>query len=100
MTTSFHLNCVPVPASSIKSDRLEQMPFPLPVDPDFRRQVVQFWLEDVEDRLELLDLDSAEKSWKLANDIYLSLPAGEGDESLESSLVQARVKLDHNHNQA
>ena len=76
------------------------MPFPLPLDPEYRRQVVQFWLEDVEDRLDLSDLDSAEKSWKSANEIYLSLPAGEGDEDLETALVEARVKLDHNHNQA
>ena len=76
------------------------MSFPLPLDPEYRRQVVQFWLEDVEDRLDLSDLDSAEKSWKSANEIYLSLPAGEGDEDLETALVEARVKLDHNHNQA
>ena len=76
------------------------MSFPLPLDPEYRRQVVQFWLEDVEDRLDLSDLDSAEKSWKSANEIYLSLPAGEGNEDLETALVEARVKLDHNHNQA
>ena len=76
------------------------MPFPLPIDPGYRRQVVQFWLDDVDDRVETKDFKSAEISWKSANDIYLSLPAGEGDENLEDALVQARVKLDYNHNQA
>jgi len=73
------------------------MPFPLPIDPTYRRQVVQFWLDDIDDRFELGDLASAEMSWRSATEIYLSLPAGEGDENLEAALVQARVKLDHNH---
>jgi hypothetical protein len=71
------------------------MPFPLPLDPEYRRLIVSFWLEDVDDRLAVYCSQDAEKSWKYANDIYLSLPPGEGDDSLESKLVQARVKLDN-----
>jgi hypothetical protein len=36
----------------------------------------------------------AEKSWNIAQRIYLSLPPGEGSEEIESALVNARVKLD------
>jgi hypothetical protein len=69
-------------------------PFPLPVDPHFRKEVVQSWLDDAEDRLDLGDLDSACFSWGQANAIYLSLPPGKGDFSLEDRLVEIRVKLD------
>lgn len=65
------------------------MAFPLPIDPDFRKECVGFWLDDVEDRLE-----EAERSWKEANSLYLSLPAGSGDLALEDRLFQQRVKLD------
>lgn len=70
------------------------MPFPLPIDPDFRKEVVRSWIEDVDDRLELGDLESAELSWKIANHVYVSLPPGQGDSLLEDSLVKSRVKLD------
>jgi hypothetical protein len=68
------------------------MPFPLPLDPQYRRDLVRDWLQDVADRVN--DPESANVSWKIANDIYLSLPPGEGDETLELELVQARVKID------
>ena len=71
------------------------MPFPLPVDPDYRREIVSSWLDDIEDRLSVNAIPDAEKSWKIANDIYLSLPPGEGSEELESALVRLRVKI-HN----
>ena len=71
------------------------MPFPFPVDPSYRREIALSWLLDVDDRLEMGDLDGANKSWKTATDVYLSLPAGEGSLSLEEGLVQARVKLDN-----
>ena len=71
------------------------MPFPFPVDPSYRREIALSWLLDVDDRLEIGDLDGAEKSWKTATDIYLSLPAGEGGFSLDEGLFQARVKLDN-----
>lgn len=70
------------------------MPFPLPIDPVFRKEVIQSWIEDVDDRLELGDLESAEQSWKIANSLYVSLPAGQGDSFLENALVEGRVKLD------
>jgi hypothetical protein len=69
------------------------MPFPLPLDPDYRKGLVRDWVQDVADRIEK-DLDSANLSWKIANDIYLSLPPGEGSEELESALMLSRVKLD------
>jgi len=69
------------------------MPFPLPIDPQFRREVVWAWIGDIADRIEK-DIEGANLSWKIARSIYLSLPPGEGDEELESALFQARVKLD------
>jgi hypothetical protein len=71
------------------------MPFPLPLDPEFKKEVILFWLLDVDDRLEMGDVESAEKSWKTATELLLSLPAGRGSLSLEESLFQARVKLDN-----
>lgn len=70
------------------------MSFPLPSDPDFRKTIVGYWLEDVDDRLSLGSLEDAEISWKIANNIYLSLPAGQGDMQLEDWLFSQRVKLD------
>lgn len=70
------------------------MAFPLPADPAYRKLVVTFWLDDIDDRLKLNQVKDAEKSWKIANEIYLSIPPGEGDEEIESALWQARVKLD------
>ena len=56
------------------------MPFPLPLDPA--------------DRLEF-GLSEAEVSWKIAQEIYLTLPPGCGCEEIESALFLARVKLDN-----
>ena len=69
------------------------MPFPLPLDPDFRKEVVSMWMDDVEDRLELGDIEDAEVSWKIANAIYLNLPPGEGTLEIEARLFGQRVKL-------
>ena len=66
------------------------MAFPIPVDPEFKRLVVSDWLDDFEDRL-----SDAEYSWRTANELYLSLPPGEGSDELERRLVEARVKLDN-----
>ena len=71
------------------------MPFPLPLDPDFRKEVVSMWMDDVEDRLAMGDIEDAEVSWKIANAIYLNLPPGEGTLELEARLVGQRVKLNH-----
>ena len=71
------------------------MPFPLPLDPDFRKEVVSMWMDDVDDRLATGDKEDAEVSWKIANAIYLNLPPGEGTLELEARLVGQRVKLNH-----
>jgi hypothetical protein len=71
------------------------MAFPLPADPDFRKEVVSFWLDDVDDRLSDNHPQDAEISWKQANAIYLSLPAGFGDMALEDRIYAQRVKLDN-----
>lgn len=70
------------------------MAFPLPADPDFRKAVVSLWLDDIDDRLQDNRNQDAETSWKIANEIYLSLPPGCGDMSLEDRLFAQRVKLD------
>lgn len=70
------------------------MAFPLPADPAYRKLVVTFWLDDVDDRLKINAVPDAEKSWKIANEIYLSLPPGTGDLELEDWIFQQRVKLD------
>lgn len=70
------------------------MPFPLPIDPEFRKEVIRSWLQDVDDRIELGDLKSAEQSWKIANSLYVSLPPGQGDFFIEQALVESRVKIE------
>ena len=70
------------------------MPFPLPLDPAYRKEIVWAWIGDVADRLES-DVNGANTSWKIAQEIYLSLPPGNGDDKIESALFQARVKLDN-----
>lgn len=69
------------------------MPFPLPRDPQYRKEIVWAWIGDISDRTEG-DLPGAEVSWKIAQEIYLSLEPGQGDEEIESALALARVKLD------
>ena len=70
------------------------MPFPLPEDPAYRKLVATFWLDDIDDRLASNRVQDAEKSWKIANDIYLSLPPGEGDPEIEDWIFNQRVKID------
>lgn len=70
------------------------MPFPLPLDPQYRKEIVWAWIGDVTDRIED-DVLGAKASWRIANEIYLSLPPGNGDAEIESALFQARVKLDN-----
>ena len=72
------------------------MPFPLPLDPQFRKETVWAWIGDIADRIKD-DVPGAEQSWKVAREIYLSLPPGDGDEEIESALWLARVKLDQTH---
>jgi len=71
------------------------MAFPLPKDPDFRKVCVEFWLDEIDDRLEMNQPENAELAWKEANGIYLSLAPGTGDPSLEERIFQQRVKLDN-----
>jgi hypothetical protein len=71
------------------------MAFPLPLDPFFRKEIVFMWICDIEDRLKLEDFEGAKQSWKTAQEIYLSLRPGEGSESIEKQLFDARVKLDN-----
>lgn len=70
------------------------MPFPLPRDPDFIKEVVDSWIVDVDDRLQMGDVEGARVSLQLANRIYLSLPAGTGDNSIEEGLVKAGVSIE------
>lgn len=70
------------------------MSFPLPADPAYRRLVVTFWLDDIDDRLKINAVSDAEKSWKIANEIYLSLPPGTGDPEIENWMFRQRVKID------
>ena len=71
------------------------MSLPLPADPDFRKAIVGFWLDDIDDRLDANRIQDAEASWMEANNIYLSLPPGCGDMVLEDRIFQQRVKLDN-----
>ena len=71
------------------------MAFPLPECPAYRKLMVTFWLDDIDDRLKANRLKDAEKSWKIANEIYLSLPPGQGDMEIEDWLFRQRVKLDN-----
>ena len=69
------------------------MSFPLPADPEYRKLVVTFWLDDIDDRLKISQVQEAETSWKIANEIYLSLPPGQGDLEIEDWIFAQRVKL-------
>lgn len=71
------------------------MTLPLPVDPDFRKAIVGFWLDDIDDRLNANRIQDAEASWGEANNIYLSLPPGCGDTELEDRIFAQRVKLNN-----
>jgi hypothetical protein len=69
------------------------MPFPLPIDPDFRKEIIAIWLDDFEDMVDLGRLDRAGESLRTAKSLYLGLPAGHGDDYIEKRLVGAGVKL-------
>lgn len=71
------------------------MPLPLPQDPQFRKEIIQAWIDDVDDRLEMGQIEGALESWKTANALLLKLPPGQGDLNLEDQLVALRVKLDN-----
>lgn len=69
------------------------MPFPLPKDPSFIKEVVRDWIIDVDDRVTLMDMDGAEHSLRTAERLYLSLPPGNGDCEIERSIVTAKEKM-------
>lgn len=68
-------------------------PFPLPKDPEFIKEVVRSWIEDVDDRVSIGDEHGASLSLRTAETLYLSLPPGYGDDSIESSIVNAKHRL-------
>lgn len=70
------------------------MPFPLPLDPTFRKEVVEMWLIDVGDQLSLGRLKEAKDSCQTALEIFLSLPPGWGDPELEEKLVRTKQALE------
>lgn len=73
------------------------MPFPLPRDPEFIREAVAIWIEDIDERLALNDVQGANESWTTAAKLFLSLPPGHSCAKLEETLFSQRVKLDrHN----
>jgi len=73
------------------------MPFPLPIDPQFRREIIKEWLYDVDERLAAGTIDGAEKSWKDAAKLYLGLGAGEYCPEIDALIAEQRVKIDQTH---
>ena len=72
----------------------ECLVYPLPHCPEYRKFVNAALLDDNDDRLKINAVQDAEKSWKIASSIYLSLPPGEGDPEIEDWLFKQRVKID------
>ena len=70
------------------------MPFPIPLDPVFRKELIEAWVEDVLYRIEIGDIANGLKSWQIAVSMVNSLPPGCSDGSLEKELHDIRVKLD------
>lgn len=70
------------------------MPFPLPADPVFRKELAKSWIDDVEDRVNLGDIVGAGLSLNEARTLLLSLPPGQGDESIVEHLLTAQSKLE------
>lgn len=70
------------------------MSFPLPLRTEFRKELIRSWIVDVEDRIELGSLDGAISSLSEAHSLIMSLPPGEGDPSLESMFLEARVNIE------
>lgn len=68
-------------------------PFPLPKDPQFRREIIRIWLEDFDDHIDK-DPKTAKESYLIGRKLYLALPAGEGDPELETLIDEARVKIE------
>lgn len=73
------------------------MPFPLPVDPDFRKEVAYSWLIDVYDRAEMGDYDGAKHSLKTAHNLLFQLPPGKGCSKLDNLYLQTAEFLENFH---
>ena len=73
------------------------MVFPLPLDPHYRIEIIEWWLEDVYDRLELGLVDDAAISFRIARDLYLKLPGNVFDQALEDWVIAAQGKIDETH---
>jgi len=73
------------------------MPFPLPVDNNHRIEIIKWWLDDVDDRLELGRIDDAIKSFSIARDLYLKLPGNVFDQTLEDRVIAAQGKTHQIH---
>jgi hypothetical protein len=73
------------------------MAFPLPLDPYHRIEIIEWWLDDVDDRLELGRIDDAVISFGIARDLYLKLPGNVFDQELEDRVIAAQGKTFTNH---
>jgi hypothetical protein len=69
------------------------MPFPLPIDEEFRIEVIKVWLDDVEDRLALGKNEDADLSFRIALNLYLKLPGNFFDQNLEDRIIAAQGKI-------
>jgi hypothetical protein len=70
------------------------VPFPLPLNPDFRKEVAYSWLVDVCDRIDLGDYEGAQHSLKTAHDLLMQLPPGEGCPKLDRLYLETSEKLE------
>ena len=73
------------------------MPFPLPIDEQFRVEVINMWLDDVDDRLALGSVEDADLSYRIARNLYLKLPGSAYDQDLENRVVAAQGKINQTH---
>jgi hypothetical protein len=73
------------------------MAFPLPLDPHYRIEIIEWWIDDVYDRLELGLVDDAVISFGIARDLYLKLPGSVFDQALEDRIIAAQGKIYQTH---
>lgn len=70
------------------------MPFPLPLGTEFRKELIESWILDAEDRVNMGDLEGASLSLSESYSLLMSLPPGKGDSGLELRFIETRVKID------
>ena len=73
------------------------MAFPLPLDTYQRMHIIEWWLDDVDDRLELGRIDDAVISFGIARGLYLKLPGNVFDQALEDRVIAAQGKINQIH---